>query len=631
MVLKIKLVLLIILELIVFYLLKHSHNNKVKELFTNINEENENIEDDDIVEDTCVLQVDNTQKVMDSALFNRKNGGKNVCYTHAKNINNNIKCCPSTVYVNNRVVCRKDFTNMKESDIDDWESECILHSNVNANNGTVIIDKNNKQCDKKPKHNDRDISELYNEVKHKESLIEILNKKMKDVHKNNEISLKRQDTIIKDKLDLENQITILKRELDESRDNINRLESQSAAFVDGMKGYKKFSHATLSTKSKYILDVDKNVNNPDECAELCNTNNQCQSFSFDNSNEICKLYNINSDTIPLNIYGKNIGTVDYYEKNDPIHNYNKYPNKTLNIKTREVEKTEYPLDCSKLCDNKEWCMSFEYNKSKRECHLKDKKMDKDHPVINNATYDFYNVIQKNIREKGDDLVAHWKLDESFGNKIYDNTGHSIHGELVNGTFREAIISEDALPEETASKSRSLIEFNGTSTVIVLPGNKNIDVRKITLSVWVKTDDINRYGYLFEKTTNGYMNTQYSLFISKVNDKTHIIWRTNPLSDTIINDWTQHDLSIPVRENMRNNTWCNIVVVHNGKEKKIYINGELKKKVAYEHKLRANENGISVIGAHAKPFNMYFKGFIRDVRIYKKDVSDEEIKKIYTVR
>jgi hypothetical protein len=113
------------------------------------------------------------------------------------------------------------------------------------------------------------------------------------------------------------------------------------------------------------------------------------------------------------------------------------------------------------------------------------------------------------------------------------------------------------------------------------------------------------------------------------DSSAIVWRTNPSDTDVINDWTEHDLSIPVRDNLTNDTWCNIVVVHNGKEKKIYINGELKKKTAYKRKLRENENGISIIGAHGKPINMYYKGFIKNVKVYKKDLSDTEIQKIYS--
>jgi hypothetical protein len=68
-----------------------------------------------------------------------------------------------------------------------------------------------------------------------------------------------------------------------------------------MDGYKKFDDATLSTKFKYILGVEKNIDNPNECSIICDKNINCQSFSWDKKNEKCKFYNVNSDIIPINL------------------------------------------------------------------------------------------------------------------------------------------------------------------------------------------------------------------------------------------------------------------------------------------------------------------------------------------
>ena len=109
-------------------------------------------------------------------------------------------------------------------------------------------------------------------------------------------------------------------------------------------------------------------------------------------NEECKFYNVNSDTIPLNVYGKNKNQIDYYEKKNPIPNYIKNLNKSLNSKNIEKHITEFPLDCSNLCNNRKWCKSFDYNKTTNECFLKDKNKD-DIPLINNNLYDNYSLNQ----------------------------------------------------------------------------------------------------------------------------------------------------------------------------------------------------------------------------------------------
>jgi hypothetical protein len=162
-------------------------------------------------------------------------------------------------------------------------------------------------------------------------------------------------------------------------------------------------------------------------------------------------------------------------------------------------------------------------------------------------------------------------------------------------------------------------------------NENLDLKKLSISLWVKSSDFNRYGYLFEKTTNSYVNTQYSLFISKVNNESCLVWRTNPLSDNTIaiSDWSKEDLVLPIKDNFKKDNWHHIVVTYDGKNKRIYINGILKASMEYNKRLRENKDGISIIGAHGRPFNMFFKGGIRDLRIYKKALDLKEIKELYS--
>ena len=573
----------ILVALFINLILLYYIHNDTKKLYVHKIVDKESFSNE---KNTCILKIDNKEKIFDSSIFS--NNEENICYTDTKNIDNNVKCCPSTIYVNDKVVCRKDFNNMTMKDIENWENECFPN---NINNTKI--------------YNATDT------IYFKENLIESLNKKILSLNSDNTINKKNNDNHIKEKIELENQILILKKELEDYKESVNKLESVAVAFTDDINGYKKYSDSKLSSSNKYLINTDKNIDVPQDCSEICDKNNSCQSFTYDNVNQVCKFYNINSDTVPLHMYGKNIGNIDYYEKIDPIYNYKKYTSKTLNNKTKEIVKSDYPVDCSILCDKRDWCSSFEYNKIKRECHLKDKSYDDKNPLVTNSSYDYYNIIKKNDVDSLDkNLNAYWKLNEGYGNIIYDMSGNSIHGEVIYGTY-------------TKDKKLNLIDFDGKKTIIILPGNKALDVKKISISIWIKPDDLERNGYIFEKTTNSYVNTQYSIFMADDN----LVWRTNPHSDSIVTDWSKEDLSVPIKDNITPDTWCNIVVTHNGIEKKIYINGNMIKKMPYAKKLRMSENGISIIGAHGKPFNMYYKGYIRDIRVYKKDLTDEEIKKI----
>jgi len=574
-------------------------SNKNDDLISNLTVNHDIIKKEQIINKTgnkeCIIELDNnSKKILGHPLFSMLNDGKNICYSNVNEISNNLDCCPNQTLVNNNVVCRKDFSNLTEKEINDWSNKCLTQNVTSENN----------------------IHNLKDEINYKESLIHSLNNKIHDLNNTNKEQIKNNKNIESEKIKLNNEILLLKQELESNKQNIESLETRSVGFIDGMDGYRKFNDATLSTKYKYILGVEKNIDNPKDCSLICNKNSNCQSFSWNKSQEKCKFYNVNSDTIPINIYGNNRGTVEYYEKNHPISNYTKYTNKSLGTKTEETFKTEFPIDCSNLCNSREYCNSFDYNKITKECNLKSKSTI---DLNINDNFDHYKIINKlTLSPSSENLIAWWKLNEGFGNRTYDSTGNSIHGEIINGKFIK-------INKENNGYS-NLIDFNGESTMIVLPGNKNLDLKKMTISLKIKCRDVERFGYLFEKTTNSYVNSQYSIFISKVNDESHLIFRTNPQQDNSVKiiDWSNEDLSIPVKNNLKNNEWNNIAVTYDGKFKRIYINGKLKGEKNYDKLLRSNPEGVSFIGCHGRPFNMFFKGLIKDIKIYKKALNEKEI-------
>ena len=147
--------------------------------------------------------------------------------------------------------------------------------------------------------------------------------------------------------------------------------------------------------------------------------------------------------------------------------------------------------------------------------------------------------------------------------------------------------------------------------IILPGNE-LALTQFTISVWVYPNTLDQNGFLFEKTTNNTVNTQYSLFFESTNK---LIFRTIGTSqqDLIINTNT---LTV--------SKWNNIVATYDGLTKKIFINGGL---VSYITNLTGNipfnNSGNMYIGYNAS--NAYYlNGNIAQAAVYSSALSQLNI-------
>ena len=120
--------------------------------------------------------------------------------------------------------------------------------------------------------------------------------------------------------------------------------------------------------------------------------------------------------------------------------------------------------------------------------------------------------------------------------------------------------------------------------------------------------------MFEKTTNGIVNTQYSLFYNSSND---IYYRTYGLST----------LDLPVNTSTAgvvNNQWNNVVATWDGTNKRIYVNGVLRATSAtLTGTVTQNTTGAAFIGIYGGggyPFN----GRIAQTQIYNRALTAAEI-------
>ena len=158
-----------------------------------------------------------------------------------------------------------------------------------------------------------------------------------------------------------------------------------------------------------------------------------------------------------------------------------------------------------------------------------------------------------------------------------------------------------------------LEFDGSDDYIQLAGT-TLSLNQMTISSWNYSSNFNQNGFMFEKTTNGIVNTQYSLFYNSSND---IYYRTYGLSTT--------DLTVNTSTaGVVNNQWNNVVATFDGTIKRIYVNGVLAATSAtLSGTVTQNTTGAAFIGIYGGggyPFN----GRIAQTQIYNRALTAQEV-------
>ena len=201
-------------------------------------------------------------------------------------------------------------------------------------------------------------------------------------------------------------------------------------------------------------------------------------------------------------------------------------------------------------------------------------------------------------------AANIKSYPGSGTTWADLSGNGNNGTLTNG------------PTYSSANGGSLV-FDGSNDNIQLAGT-NFSLNTMTISAWNYSSNFNQNGFIFEKTTNGFVNTQYSLFYNGDNT---IYYRTYGLStiDLTVNTTTA---------GVVNNQWNNVVATFDGTIKRIYVNGILAATSAtLSGTVTQNTTGAAFIGIYGGggyPFN----GRISNTTIYNRALTATEVSQNY---
>ena len=214
---------------------------------------------------------------------------------------------------------------------------------------------------------------------------------------------------------------------------------------------------------------------------------------------------------------------------------------------------------------------------------------------------------------GTQPVAQWDFNESDGTIAKDLQG-GLNATLVN--FPDPVADSWV----DVGKYGNALSFNsGNSSYLTVPGSDKLDLQAFTISVWIKTDDYNRNMFIFEKTTDGTLNSQYNLYFE---DPNTLFFRLNDGSGGF------ESQTLGTAGTFIPDTWEHLVVVYDGAVQKLYIDNELEAEVQQDITIPATPAaGPAFIGAYAQGGGYHFHGLMDDLKIYDQEIPVTQIPEI----
>lgn len=184
--------------------------------------------------------------------------------------------------------------------------------------------------------------------------------------------------------------------------------------------------------------------------------------------------------------------------------------------------------------------------------------------------------------------------------LLDISGKGGHGELKNGPYYD-------------DDGGGCLVFDGTNDGIEIVDTTYLSPSLLTMVSWVKSSNFNQSGFIFEKTTNGSVNTQYSYFFNGSNT---FYFR--------IMDATYNDLTFTTSNYFTNGNWHHVVATYDGENMRVYVNGVEAASLAKRGTITQNTTGQAYIGVYGNFGGYQFNGKIAKVAVYDSAMTAAEV-------
>jgi len=205
----------------------------------------------------------------------------------------------------------------------------------------------------------------------------------------------------------------------------------------------------------------------------------------------------------------------------------------------------------------------------------------------------------------DGLVAYYPFDGNANDKS---------GNGNDGTINGATLTADRF-----GNADSAYSFNGNGNYIIVPNSPTLNPATSTLSVWVKISYDAPAGMDIVSKDGESLERQY-LISRNQGFRTHVGDRFGKFS-------FYDGQTLPVLEQ-----WYHVAQTYDGNSLKLYVNGQYESPLNISSVDGGTTNSLQPLriggGAPSGTSPFWFAGFIDDIRIYNRALSEDEVKQLY---
>jgi hypothetical protein len=186
-----------------------------------------------------------------------------------------------------------------------------------------------------------------------------------------------------------------------------------------------------------------------------------------------------------------------------------------------------------------------------------------------------------------------------------NTSYQIVNDDINGK------SVLLLPSDIPNSQSSALKFNGVNSDITLEKIK-VPLSELTVSAWFKTSASKTIMSIVNDRQSGSTQTGFRIVIL---DNNKVSAEINDGTDTIAVSGGEHS----------DNLWHNVAAVFSPKSLSLYVDGVLEGTTEITRELASIDNNLNLTIGSENGKNMFFSGFISNVCIYNRTLSDSEVR------
>jgi len=211
------------------------------------------------------------------------------------------------------------------------------------------------------------------------------------------------------------------------------------------------------------------------------------------------------------------------------------------------------------------------------------------------------------------LVGFWTFDKTTitGKTVKDMMGN--HDGTINGS-----------PGTVAGKIGDALSFDGTADFVEVKHSESLNLKEaITIEFWFllkgKSGD-NDYPRLVSKGQSTSDNNGYGVWVKDISGPTDIGFRSVTL--------TPNDIRAQNVSNYDDNKWHHVTVTYDGKKGRLFVDGDKLVDIDVSGDVSQNKEPLHIGDGNNE---RHFNGFIDEVRVYNRGLSEAEVQQNYVVK